>query len=1032
MPPDDDATPEPPRGTSPARPPATFLDRPAADYAAPVLRDLAALLREADAALPAMLDATLAGRYRIVRQIGRGGMALVYLAEDLRHGRRVAIKLIRPELARDIGAARFLHEIAFLGRLQHPHIPPLLDSGEVQGLPFYVMPHVEGESLSARIARAPRLAVDEALRIARDVADALEHAHAHGVVHRDVKPDNILLQERHALVADFGIARALTRATGDTVTSAGVTLGTPAYMSPEQATGELELDGRSDVFSLGIVLHEMLAGEAPFRGVTPQAVIAQVISAPAPPIRERREGVPLSVTRILARALAKAPAERFQGAGEMREAIETALAELQSSAPDRASGAEVAPARGVAIRPFADVDADRSQRTERAHGARDAGGMVRHPRRRAAVVAVTLAAFALGGVMFMRRCELGLPLDTSGCAVASPPWILLTDWDGPHDDPRLALAARELLASALDESGVVATIPRDRMRQGLRLTGRPDTTHVDVALGRELAIRGSIANVITGRIDRIGRTYAVLVRVIDADSGTTLLAERATSRDADGLIPAIDQLSRGMQARLRDRPGALRSLRPAQEVATPSFAAFRLFVESREVSRTRGPVFSMRPLHEAIALDSAFASAWFSLGIAFNNLYQYDSASAAFAQAQRHAERLSDRERLLLGAWEARLRRDFGTALLTYDLVLRRYPKDSRAQTGRAIALGRLGRLEEALDAQRRALTDQPFGPSVVTLWNLSTTLMAAGRWQEAEGVVRQGPPDPDNWPRLWLAIGTSNWSTAESAGRRIAEHAAVIPGQRQGALRALASALAARGAARAADSVLFLAVATRPRIWSDPFHVSLPERDRLLLAFSTGARPGPSDRAAVDRALESDVLEGIWGPLASDPESARRALSAIRAWPPLRRAALGVAPKLLAAMIAADTGRWREVVDHLATEAAGTHSGDGVVPMWMHARWLVAQAYERLEMPDSAAWYYRRALDPAEAVRNGEILARGLVFSFAQQRLVVLYARMGRIEDARRHWVILQATFTHPDPELVPLIEEARTALAKAERQRG
>ena len=221
-------------------------------------------------------------RYRIERELGRGGMGTVFLAEDLKHHRRVAIKVFDPELSAAIGSERFLHEIEIVAGLSHPHILPLHDSGAADGLLFFVMPYVEGESLRNRLTREGQLPVEEALRLAREVAGALGHAHGRGVVHRDIKPENILLQDRHAVVADFGIARVVAQRTADTqavtrgagpMTSAGVTVGTPAYMSPEQAAGSRELDGRSDIYSLGCVLYEMLAGEPPFTGATAEGVV---------------------------------------------------------------------------------------------------------------------------------------------------------------------------------------------------------------------------------------------------------------------------------------------------------------------------------------------------------------------------------------------------------------------------------------------------------------------------------------------------------------------------------------------------------------------------------------------------------------------------------------------------------------------------------------------------------------------------------------------------------------------------------------
>src|ERR1044071_6042265 len=288
------------------------------------------------------LSAALADRYRIARELGQGGMATVYLAHDLKHDRKVAIKVLRPELAAVIGADRFLSEIKTTANLQHPHILPLFDSGvtgvgsaESGGvhatntppdspLPtflYYVMPFIEGGTLRDRMEREKPLPIADAVRIATEVAGALDYAHRHGVIHRDIKPENILLHEGQALVADFGIALAMSAKGEDRLTKTGISFGTPHYVSPEQAMGDGELDARSDVYSLGAVLYEMLAGDPPYTGSTAQAIVAKVITQRPPLITVSRDAVPPHVSAALHKALAKLPADRFHRAAALADAL---------------------------------------------------------------------------------------------------------------------------------------------------------------------------------------------------------------------------------------------------------------------------------------------------------------------------------------------------------------------------------------------------------------------------------------------------------------------------------------------------------------------------------------------------------------------------------------------------------------------------------------------------------------------------------------------------------------------------------------
>ncbi len=347
------------------------------------------------------LTAALAGRYEIERELGQGGMATVYLARDLRHQRRVALKVLRPELSAILGSERFLHEIRTTANLQHPHILPLHDSGEADGLVFYVMPFVSGESLRDRLSRETQLPVDDAVCIAREVADALDYAHRHGVIHRDIKPENILLHEGRAQVADFGIALAVSSAGGGTrMTETGMSLGTPHYMSPEQAMGEREISAKSDIYALGCVLYEMLVGEPPFTGPSAQAIIARVVTEEPRSLVTQRRSVSAHLEAIVRRALEKLPADRFQTAAQFAAAL---------------ANPELTP---LAAAPGTDAKATAQPRLRRWTSSRHALPVL------AALLLLSIVAGAWGWL----RNEPELPAPVARFSVAPPEEARFADW----------------------------------------------------------------------------------------------------------------------------------------------------------------------------------------------------------------------------------------------------------------------------------------------------------------------------------------------------------------------------------------------------------------------------------------------------------------------------------------------------------------------------------------------------------------------------------------------------------------------------
>ena len=301
------------------------------------------------------LTKALEGKYKIIREIGRGGMATVYLAEDFRHGREVAVKVLHPDLASALGTDRFLREIRLAARLNHPHILPLFDSGEADGFLYYVMPYIEGESLRDLLNREGRLSIDHACGIARSVAGALDYANKNKIVHRDIKPENIMINEGEAMVMDFGIAKALTAASNETLTQIGMVVGTPAYVSPEQAAGETEIDGRSDQYSLGCVVYEMLSGERPFTGPTAQAVLNKRFMEPAPSLRLKMKDIPDETEAAVTKAMSQDSARRFTTSGEFARAMVPAMVTTPVATPVP-EGAQVV--KSIAVLPFTNTSAD--------------------------------------------------------------------------------------------------------------------------------------------------------------------------------------------------------------------------------------------------------------------------------------------------------------------------------------------------------------------------------------------------------------------------------------------------------------------------------------------------------------------------------------------------------------------------------------------------------------------------------------------------------------------------------------------------
>ncbi|HYV99456.1 MAG TPA: protein kinase [Gemmatimonadaceae bacterium] len=433
------------------------------------------------------LTVALAGQYRIERHLGEGGMATVYLAHDLKHDRKVAVKVLRPELAAVLGAERFVQEIKTTAALQHPHILPLFDSGRTTGgddggtFLYYVMPYVEGETLRDKLKRDTQLGIDEAVRLTGDVADALDYAHRHGVIHRDIKPENILLHDGRPVVADFGIALAVSAAAGGRMTETGLSLGTPFYMSPEQATADKELTARSDIYSLGCVLYEMLTGEPPHTGATAQAIVMKILTDDARPVTDLRRSVPPHVAAATAKALEKLPADRFETAHAFADALKDARFTAQTHAHTSARGALAAQQR----RSYAPLLAAATL----VFAAIAAWGWTRSP----AMTAPTIAYRA----RIPLPIENGLGNDFGSQIAISPDGSKLVYATAEDGTPKLWMLNRNELAPKIipgteqahqpffsPDGSKVAFLTWDRRLKVISLTGEPPTTLVDTGIVR--------------------------------------------------------------------------------------------------------------------------------------------------------------------------------------------------------------------------------------------------------------------------------------------------------------------------------------------------------------------------------------------------------------------------------------------------------------------------------------------------------------------------------------------------------------------
>jgi eukaryotic-like serine/threonine-protein kinase len=636
-------------------------------------------------------------------------MAIVLLAHDVRHQRPVAVKVLHPQIAAAVGAERFHREIQVAARLRHPHILPLFDSGEAAGLLFYVMPYVGGESLRERLRRVGALPIGDALRIAREVADALDYAHQHGVVHRDIKPDNVLLDDRHALITDFGIARAVTHdETSEMLTSTGLLVGTPAYMSPEQVSGDRLLDGRSDLYALGCVLHEMLTGEPPFSGPTAQAIMARRFAGAAPAMPA---GIPPAVTAIVATAMQVAPEKRYGSGRDMADALD--------AAESASRGVVSTPATMTAKPPLL-----------RRPGRLLAAGAV--------LVAVTLAAVLLR----QHGPASALPVQAASIipSVGVLPFANRSDSremeyfsDGVTDELITALSR----VNGIQVAGRTSSF--SLKNKGLTAQQSAETLHV------KLLIDGSVRS--------NGPSVRVTWDLIDGASGRSL-----NTGDFDGemrnVITLQDSLARTIVAQLQPALGITVTASTPRHT-TANFEAYNLYLQGHYYWNQRTPASMRRGVayfRDAIARDSGYALAWaelssaYTLEAGFGDMRPSDVRELARAAAER-AVRLDSalaEGYTALGIWHSLANQDWAAALPYLDRAVALDSANAFPHLFRTWALLALGRGEEALSEVRKAVALDPLAPTQNA--RLGTVLICLRRYDDAIAQLRHAlEVDPSN-----------------------------------------------------------------------------------------------------------------------------------------------------------------------------------------------------------------------------------------------------------------------------------------------
>jgi tetratricopeptide (TPR) repeat protein/tRNA A-37 threonylcarbamoyl transferase component Bud32 len=1029
----------------------------------------------------------LASRYAIEREVGAGGMATVYLAADLKHDRKVAVKVLRPELAASLGPDRFLREIKIAAQLQHPHILPLLDSGEADGFLYYVMPYIEGVSLRDRLMKQGELPIPEAARLLRDVADALSYAHGRGVVHRDIKPDNVMLSGRHALVMDFGVAKAVSEATGrQSLTTVGVALGTPAYMAPEQAAADPNVDHRADIYALGVMGYELLTGRPPFTGITPQQVLAAHVTEAPRPVTDQRASCPPALAETIMRCLAKRPADRWQSAEEVVERLETLgtpsggvtptqtqpttavlpadpwyghpvrvaglyllasaailgavyFLTIQMGLPDWVPwGALGLLAAGLPIMVVTGL-IERRRAAVKATGMWSASGETGLQRLltwKKATRGGYLAFAGLATVSVIYTALRLLGIGPVGTLVASgrlseKDQLIVADFENRTPDSTLAGSVTEAFRIDLGQSPTVRIVSSSAVNDALGRMQKPLDSPLTLALARDVAMREGAKAVVAGEISAVGRSYVLVAKIINARDGSELIAIRETAPDDAGIVAAIDRLSGKVRERIGESLRTIRGGQPLEKVTTSSLEALRLYSEANHLSDQGEAGKAVPILEQAIALDSGFAMAWRKLAVALANTgASVDRQVSATTRAYQHRDRLPELEREITTAYY-------------YDRV------DSRP--------------EEEDAAYRRILAIDPLNG--IALNNLSLSLGGAGRFAEAESLATLAVNSPTGLGNSVLQLVNAQLGLGkyEAARQTITNYGKTAPGSPL-YLRGRTMVLLATGPADSAKRALLemglqvhspdyqsfmrgglIGLALLHGRLADAEH----ERQANIALQEQRGLPGAALSIEANRARQAVFFE-------RDSAAALRILQAalvkypLKSMPALDRPYGHIATVYA---VAGQAGEAKRVLsEYESAVPEGMRRGD---PEWYAARgwvalaegrpkdavvefreigpkggraewghWETGVAFDRANLPDSALAEYRIA---ADSVGSGfKLLVAPWVEAPSLRRLGEIYEAKGEKAKAIESYARFVDLWKDADPKLQPSVREVKERMAK------